>query len=430
MHAAARRSTNRSVDLSTAVREALQSGQAVVALESTIIAHGLPYPENLRCASELERTIRTNGAIPATIAVINGCLCAGLHKGQLQDLAEQPDRFPKLSLRDLPMAIARRSSGATTVSATAYIANLVGIRVFATGGIGGVHHGPHLDVSQDLLALATLQILVVCAGVKSVLDIPRTLEVLEAAAVPVFVWKSNRFPAFYSPDSGCSAPAVVQDAKDMAAAFNAARGTGMLLAVPIPSKHAVHGEMLDCAIRDALVECENLRISGKNVTPFLLRRVAELSKGDSLRANVALALHNAAIATKVAVELATFQPTIASSPNNVVVVGTAAVDIICTPTNSLLHNTSTPGHVVRALGGVACNVARAAAASEAHVALVAALGDDNDGQLIRKLLRNANVRDHGLIVLNGARTPVYCAMHDAKGELQVRRLRYRAFCRS
>lgn len=429
------------VVLSSPVRAALAAGHPVVALESTIIAHGLPYPDNLACARALEAAVRSAGAIPATVAVLAGVPHAGLTDTQLTALAAPDAKVAKLALRDIPRAVAGRLDGATTVSATMHIASQAGIAVFATGGVGGVHRGP-LDVSQDLLALSRIPVLVVSAGVKSVLDVRSTLEALEAMSVPVFVWRAERFPAFYARDSGLPAPAVMGGAVEVAGVWQAARRTsaarGMLLAVPPADQDAAAAARVEKATQRALKECEERSVAGADVTPFLLRRIAELSGGDSVRANVALAVNNARVAGEVAVEIARMskgnalrQPISANASSaKVIVAGVAALDVICTPRDQLVSGTSTPGRVARSLGGVACNVARAAARSGARVELLAAVGDDADGRIVRELLASARVSTRSVAVVQGGRTPTYCAMHDGTGDLQVRRARPDRFARS
>ncbi len=432
--------------LTPEVENALRNGAPVVALESTIIAHGLPYPSNLACARALEASVRKY-AIPATIAVIHGQYHAGLTDSQLEDLARHPEKYAKLALRDLPCAAARKTSGATTVSATVHIASLAGIEVHATGGIGGVHRGQHLDVSQDLWALATKRVLVVSAGVKSVLHIPHTLEALEGLGVPVLVWRSQRFPAFYSPESGCAAPAVVQNERETAEIFRARENGGVLLAVPVPPAGVARSSRVQDAIQQALRECDERRIVGKRVTPFLLQRIAELSGGESVRANVALAKNNAHVAALVAAKLSTLKrassrsrlqaqsdpvvsaigakgivPASETKKNyfGVVVAGVAAVDIIGTASEAMVPGSSNRGRVSRSVGGVACNIARAVAvAGETRVTLVSVVGCDEQAKIIREHLRNSQVSDDGLVSLSSTRTPTYCAIHDVNGELRL-----------
>lgn len=425
--------TDASISLSPSVRIALARGSAVVALESTIIAHGLPYPSNISCARALEAAVKAVGAVPATIAVLDGCMQVGLSAAQLRRIADPSVPVLKLGLRDLGRAIALRLTGATTVSATAHIASLAGIHVFATGGIGGVHRGP-LDVSQDILTLATRPVLVVSAGVKSVLDVRATLELLEATAVPVLVWQAEKFPLFYTRESKFPAPAVVHGAREAAQVFRMGienrTGGGMLLAVPVPVEQAAQAGKVESAVTQALEECKERKVSGKDVTPFLLRRVAVISGGESLRANVALAVHNATVAAQVSVQLSTLGRKQGSEREgrnrrlDVVVAGVAAIDVIAKPHKVLVNGSSSPGRVTRSLGGVACNVARAVANAGVNVGIVAAVGDDENGRSVREMLRTCGVNVDGVVSVGGHRTPTYCAMHDESGDLKVRSIKH------
>lgn len=422
------------VDLTAEVQEAVRSNYPVVALESTIIAHGLPYPANLECARSLEAAVRQGGAIPATIAVVNGRFRAGLSAEELIDIARNPVKYRKLSLRDLPTALANKFNGATTVSATVHIAALAGINIHATGGVGGVHRGEAMDVSQDILALATRRVVVVSAGVKSVLHVGNTLELLETAAIPVFVWQSVKFPSFYTADSGFAAPETIGSAEELANIFIAAKearvSSGMLLAVPVPQQHAAESEKVQAAIERALRECSEQGFIGKEVTPFLLRRVAELSEGESLKANVQLAKNNARVAALVACAISKMQRTMGvrtadangvkmKDGTDLMVVGMAAVDIIATASNSVVGGSSNVGQIVRSIGGVACNVARSAAASADNVGvtMIGVIGDDEHGKFVRSGLSKAQVKVYGIGSSRGVRTPVYAAIHNAEGEL-------------
>jgi pseudouridine-5'-phosphate glycosidase len=289
------------------VRRALSEGGPVVALESTVIAHGLPAPRNLEVGAELEAIVRDAGAVPATIAVLDGKAHVGLSDRQMERIATEPDVL-KLSTRDLPLALAREATGATTVAATAWLASRAGIQVFATGGIGGVHRGEPKDVSADLAELGRTPILVVCAGAKSILDLPATREALESAGVLCLGWKTRQFPAFYSGESGLQVDAEVSDEQDVAAIWRAAREAGlpggMLLCVPPPSEAALPRAVIDAAIDLALEEARASEISGREVTPFLLNAVARETGGRALTANISLLRMNASVAAKVAVAIA------------------------------------------------------------------------------------------------------------------------------
>jgi pseudouridine-5'-phosphate glycosidase len=296
-------------DLSPEVAEALASGGAVVALESTIITHGMPHPDNLATALAVEAVVRANGAIPATIAVVDGRLKAGLTATELAQLAEAKD-VVKASSRDLAAVMVRRGTAGTTVSATMRLAELAGIRVFATGGVGGVHRGAEttFDISADLIELGRTPTAVVCAGVKSILDIAKTLEVLETQRVPVIAYGSDEFPAFFTRTSGFAADHRLDSPQAIARAmhlhYGLDCGTGLMIANPIPIEAALDPEFIDRAIAEAITEADAHGISRKALTPFLLKRINELSAGRSLVANIALVKNNAALAAKIAVAYA------------------------------------------------------------------------------------------------------------------------------
>lgn len=294
-------------DMTPEVAAALAEGRPVVALESTIISHGMPWPRNTEVALEVEAAVRAEGAVPATVAVIDGRLCAGLDADRLARLGRD-EGVVKAASRDLGACMVGGRTAGTTVSATMRIAALAGIGVFATGGIGGVHRGDDMDVSADLTELAATDVLVVCAGVKSILDIPRTLELLETLRVPVGVFGADEFPAFYTRGSGVVAGERFDDAAVVAAvrAANAAvgLGTGMLLANPIPEEAALDAGEIGATIDAALEEAEAEGVRGKDVTPFLLGRLNAVTEGRALAANVALVLHNARVAARVAVAAA------------------------------------------------------------------------------------------------------------------------------
>jgi len=297
--------THPDLDIAPEIAEALAQGGAVVALESTIIAHGMPYPGNLETARALERIIRAEGAVPATIAVLDGRLKAGLDDEALQRLARSSD-MAKASVRDLPVLMATRRDGATTVASTMRIAAMAGIRVFATGGIGGVHRGAESsgDVSADLAELAESPVAVVSAGAKAILDLPRTLEMLETLSVPVIGYQCDEFPAFYSRTSGLRVPARADSPAEIAAILAArwrlSNTGGALIANPIPSADEIPAQKIEGQIAAALREASGQGVAGKDVTPFLLARIRDLTQGESQRANVALALNNAQLAAKIA----------------------------------------------------------------------------------------------------------------------------------
>ncbi len=288
------------------LRDALEAGLPVVALESTVISHGLPHPTNLETARRMEDVIRRYDAVPATIAILDGELCVGLTGDELEHLATAGG-ISKVSRRDLPVVVARRGDGATTVAATATIAAWAGIEVFATGGIGGVHRDAPFDVSNDLHTLASVPVAVVCAGAKSILDLRATLEWLETAGVPVLGYGTDEFPAFYTRRSGLPVDLRVEGPMEAAAIVRAGRLMGLpagtLIAVPIPTENELPREYLESVIASALKTAQAQGITGSASTPFLLKWIAEKTGGASLAANVALLENNAAVAAQIAVAL-------------------------------------------------------------------------------------------------------------------------------
>ena len=300
---------NKYLDISPEVQQALAEGKPVVALESTIISHGMPYPKNVETALLVEKTIRDNGAVPATIAIIGGRLKAGLSPEEIEYLGKSGRKVAKVSRRDLAAIVARGADGATTVTTTMIIAHMAGIRVFATGGIGGVHRGAEttMDISADLEELANTPVMVVCAGAKSILDLGLTLEYLETKGVPVIGYGTDELPAFYTRRSGFGVDYRVDTPAQLAAMFKAQQELGMkggmLVTNPIPEQYAMDKEVIDTAIDQAVRESREKGIHGKETTPFLLARVVELTGGDSLESNIQLVLNNAVVASKTASEL-------------------------------------------------------------------------------------------------------------------------------
>lgn len=299
---------NNYLSVKSEVESALKNGLPVVALESTIISHGMPYPENIKTAKEVERIIRENGAIPATIAILNGKLTVGLNEDELEFLGKSKD-VVKTSRRDLPFVIAKKMNGATTVAATMIIANMAGIKVFATGGIGGVHRQAQetFDISADLQELASTNVAVVCAGAKSILDIGLTLEYLETQGVPVVGFGTNEFPAFYTRKSGFMVDYRVDSEVELAKAIKAKwdlqlKG-GLVIGNPIPYEYEMNYYDINNAINNALIEAENKGIKGKETTPFLLSKIKEITEGKSLESNIQLIYNNARLAAKLALEL-------------------------------------------------------------------------------------------------------------------------------
>ena len=296
------------LDIDPEVAQALAERRPVVALESTIISHGMPYPQNVETALRVEAEIRSHGAVPATVAIVNGRLRAGLDRAGIELLGRDGRAVPKVSRRDIPFIVAAGQSGATTVAATMVIAALAGIRVFATGGIGGVHRGAELsfDVSADLQELAQTPVAVVCAGAKSILDLRLTLEYLETHGVPVVGYRTETLPAFYTAESDFKVDYRLDDPALIAAALFAKWSMGlkggMVVANPVPAAFAMPRARIDAAIEQALREAMQQGISGKQSTPFLLARVAELTGGDSLATNIELVLNNARLASAISVQ--------------------------------------------------------------------------------------------------------------------------------
>lgn len=298
------------VELSSDVATALDASAPVVALESTIVAHGMPWPQNVETAIAVEDAVRAAGAVPATVAVIDGRPKAGLTHDELTLLGRGGADVAKVSRRDLPIVVARGATGATTVAATMIVAALAGIRVFATGGIGGVHRGAEtsFDISADLQELARTPVAVVCAGAKSVLDLRLTLEYLETHGVPVIGYRTDRLPAFYVRDSGLGVDVRLDEpdeiARVMKSQWSLRLGGGLVVANPIPPAHALPPERIEDATTQALHEARDASIDGKALTPFLLARINALTGGDSLRSNIALVRNNAELAARIAVAYA------------------------------------------------------------------------------------------------------------------------------
>ena len=290
---------NQYLDIREDVREALKAGKPVVALESTIISHGMPYPQNVETALAVEKIIRASGAVPATIAVIKGRLKAGLTEEEINYLGSEGTRVTKASRRDLPILIAKGLDGATTVTTTMIIAHMAGIQVFATGGIGGVHRGAEttMDISADLQELANTPVMVICAGAKSILDLGLTLEYLETFGVPVLGYGTEELPAFYTRKSGFKVDCRVDSPEELARVFRAQRALdfkgGMLVTNPIPEEYSMDAELINKAIDEAVKDANCLGIHGKETTPYLLARIKDITGGDSLASNIQLVFNNA-----------------------------------------------------------------------------------------------------------------------------------------
>jgi len=289
------------------VSDALAAGKAVVALESTLITHGFPAPENVKVAAAIENAVLEQGAIPATIAVLNGEITVGLSGDQLQYLATAKN-VRKCSRRDLPIAVARKEDGATTVAGTMMVAHWAGIKVFGTGGIGGVHRGYNFDESADLMELARTPVTVVCAGAKAILDLPLTLEVLETQGVPVIGYQTDELPAFYSRQSGLPVDLRIDTPQEAAGIIRSSQdlglSAGILITVPVPAEDEWPASEAQVVINQAIADAQREGISGKAVTPYLLSRVSQLSNGLSKKANVALLLNNARVAAQISLALA------------------------------------------------------------------------------------------------------------------------------
>ena len=298
------------LDVAPEVAAAVAAGKPVVALESTIISHGMPYPQNVETALKVEQIIRDSGAVPATIAILGGRLKAGLTAEEIEYLGKKGQDVTKASRRDLAVLVSRKADGATTVTTTMMIAHMAGIQVFATGGIGGVHRGAEttMDISADLEELASTPVMVVCAGAKSILDLGLTLEYLETHGVPVLGYGTKELPAFYTRKSGFGVDYRLDTPEQLAAAFHAQREmglkTGMLVTNPIPEEYSMDADVINKAIDEAVAEAKAQGIHGKATTPFLLAKIKDITGGSSLDANIQLVYNNARLAAKTACELA------------------------------------------------------------------------------------------------------------------------------
>ncbi|MGO1653118.1 pseudouridine-5'-phosphate glycosidase [Senegalia sp. (in: firmicutes)] len=299
---------NKYIEIKEEVKKALEENKAVVSLESTIISHGMPYPQNVETARKVEEIVRENGSIPATIAILDGKIKVGLTDEELEYLGKAKN-VVKASRRDLPFILAKKLNGATTVASTMIISDLVGIRVFATGGVGGVHRGAQqtFDISADLMELAHTNVAVVCAGVKSILDIGLTLEYLETQGVPVIGFATDEFPAFYTRKSGFNVDYRVDNTKELAKAIKTKWDLnldgGLVISNPIPEKYEMDSEKINTAIENAVKEAEEKGIKGKETTPFLLSKIKDITQGKSLESNIELVYNNALVASKLAYDL-------------------------------------------------------------------------------------------------------------------------------
>ncbi|MDO5089225.1 MAG: pseudouridine-5'-phosphate glycosidase [Leptotrichiaceae bacterium] len=297
------------LEISEEVKNALENNKPVVALESTIISHGMPYPQNAETALKVESIVRENGGIPATVAIINGKLKVGLSAEEIELLGKEGEKVIKVSRRDIPYIVANKLNGATTVASTMIIANMAGIKIFATGGIGGVHRGAEntMDISADLQELSNTNVAVICAGAKSILDLGLTLEYLETNGVPVLGYKTKELPAFYTRNSGFNLDYAIDSPKEFAELLHAKweldlKG-GVVIANPIPEEYSMDNAVISKVIEDAVEEAEKSGIKGKESTPFLLDKIQKLTAGSSLKANIELVFNNTKLATEIAKEL-------------------------------------------------------------------------------------------------------------------------------
>ncbi len=458
------------------VSEALELGRPVVALESTILAHGLPHPQNLELANEVSHIIRSKGAIPATIAVNGGMCRVGLTQDELEDLAISgvERRADKCSTRDLPHVIAKQKAlvggggsdtqmiepqhwGATTVASTMKIAHMAGISTFVTGGTGGVHRDGEnsMDVSADLLELSRTPVVVVSAGVKSILDIRRTLEMLETMGVPAASFGSEEeardFPAFFSPSSGIPSPARFDNAEQVAMAYLASLELGLPngMLVSVPNRDPA-GEAVEAAIQETLAEADELGITGRDVTPFILKRVAERTKGDSLKSNTALVKNNASVGADISVEISkqrhgeesttihlnskasssTYRATAASittknrTYSKVVVMGGSVIDLVAKPEkgNELILATSNPGICQESDGGVARNIAEVLGRLGCKPILYSAVGGDSRGAALRQRMAcdyDISTDRQCINVVDDCNTATYLALLGSDGDLHT-----------
>lgn len=297
---------NKYIEISREVQNAIDNNLPIVALESTIISHGMPFPKNVETAINAENIIRENGCVPATIAIINGKLKVGLNKDELNYLGKKGKDVTKVSRRDIPYIVALKKDGATTVSATMLIASYVGIKIFATGGIGGVHRGAEstFDISCDLEELGQTNVSVVCAGAKAILDLPKTLEYLETKGVLVIGYKTKKLPAFYSSSSDYNVDINIDNPKEIADIIKVKNELnlkgGILITNPIPIEYEIPHHLIDNVIDSAIIEMDKLNISGKEATPFLLAKICELTNGNSLEANIKLVYNNCKLASEIA----------------------------------------------------------------------------------------------------------------------------------
>lgn len=433
------------IRLSDSVQTAIAQKLPIVALESTIITHGLPYPDNLRMAQEVEAVVAAEGCVPATTAFINGQPLVGLSQQQLKFLATEPN-LVKISRRDIPSVMANHQSGGTTIAGTMILAHRAGIKIFGTGGLGGVHRGvaDTWDISADLDELGRTPVAVICAGPKSILDVPKTVEYLETKGVPVYTLGpvGSNVPGFFTRDSGVKSPFTFASAKEAAEIVK--QGTdfglqnGYVFCVPCPEHLAMDPTVINSAIDKALVEADLQGITGKEATPFLLRKVWEATKGNTVATNIEFVKNNARVAAQMARELALSEGSVSvmlpteltpkhkPAPQKleparrevpeVCVVGSLAQDLTCTLQTTNISPSSFPGQVTTSLGGVAHNVALASAYSGAKTRLISVVGEKEE-PAVKNLLSPA-IDPAGILITPG-RTARYIAMNDSEGQLII-----------
>lgn len=430
--------------VSPAVRSAVASNRAVVALETSIVCQGLPWPENLETAQACSAAVSATGATPAVVAIISGVAVVGASDAEVAHLARaarSPNPPRKVAARDIAKCCADAADGGTTVSATALLAARAGVRFFATGGIGGVHRGvgDSWDISADVEAIARAGVVVICGGAKSILDVPKTLEALESGSVPVVTLcpEAGEFPGFYTRRSGSLTPDAVYsevDAARVAACQIAMDNRGMVLAVPIPRDFEAERGIIEAALDTALEEATVKRVTGRETTPFLLGRMAELTEHHSLASNVALVKNNASVAGRIAMLVcgmnantlevnadvvksdASLRLAAALGRVDVFVAGGCVVDMTASARDNMLRGTSNLGTVTLHVGGVGHNVASAARSTGAHVAFFSAVGDDAMGSMALNELRQTGL-DAYVSTVPFARTATYCALNDNQGDL-------------
>ncbi|XP_044751750.1 pseudouridine-metabolizing bifunctional protein C1861.05 [Coccinella septempunctata] len=412
------------------VRRALQRNDPIVALESTIITHGLPYPDNVKCAMDVENEIRQKGAIPATISILDGVIKAGLEYEEMEYIGNVEKSSPvKTSRRDFPYVLSKNLNGGTTVSGTLIVADALGISVFATGGIGGVHREGEttFDISADLTELGKSQVAVVSSGVKSILDIPKTLEYLETQGVFVATYGTNQeFPAFYSRRSGSMAPYRVSNPNEAAKIILSSKimnlHSGMLFAVPVPEEQAFDEEEIHKVIQEALEEAKKKEIRGKQITPYLLRKIWEMTQGKSLHTNIALIRNNARVAAEIAVQLKNLENGADSqigrkdNPDGIVVIGGSNLDLCAKLQQDQikLDGRMHPSKLSYVAGGVARNICEALTKMGSTPTFITAIGDDKAGELLTSMMpKQMKDKSH---VLRGKNTAQCVIVLDSKGD--------------